>query len=57
MGVGAALSPTLTGLIVDHFGRSLRFLSLAGEGLVALVFIAISLPETKEELSNSQFAD
>ena len=49
MGVGAALSPTLTGLIVDHFGRSLGFLSLAGEGLVALLVLALFLPETKEE--------
>jgi len=37
MGVGATLSPALTGLIVDHFGRSVGFLSLAGEGFVALV--------------------
>jgi len=52
MGVGAALSPTLTGLIVDHFGRSAGFASLAAEGLVALVVLAVFLPETKEELSS-----
>jgi hypothetical protein len=34
MGVGATLSPTLSGLIVDHFGRAAGFLSLAGEALV-----------------------
>jgi MFS family permease len=50
MGVGASLSPTLTGLIVDHFGRSAGFLSLAAEGFVALVILAAFLPETKEEL-------
>jgi len=50
MGVGATLSPALTGLIVDHFGRSDGFLSLAGEGFVALVVLAVFLPETKEEL-------
>jgi len=50
MGVGAALSPTLTGLIVGDFGRSLGYLSLVGEELVALVGLAVFLPETKEEL-------
>jgi MFS family permease len=48
MGVGATLSPTLSGLIVDHFGRSAGFLSLAGEALVALVVLAVFLPETKQ---------
>ena len=56
MGVGASLSPTLTGLIVDQFGRSLGFLSLAGEGLVALVVLAVFLPETKEESPNQTWS-
>jgi MFS family permease len=50
MGVGAALSPTLTGLIVDHFGRSAGFLSLAAEGFVAVAVLALFLPETREEV-------
>ena len=41
MGIGASLSPTLSGLIVHHFGYSTGFLSLALEGFLAL-------PETKE---------
>jgi MFS family permease len=49
MGVGASLSPTLTSSIVDHSGRSAGFLTLAAEGLVALVVLAVFLPETKEE--------
>ena len=49
MGIGASLSPTLTGLIVDNFGRSAGFASLAAEGLVALLILALFLPETKEE--------
>jgi MFS family permease len=49
VGVGASLSPTLTGFIVDQFGRSAGFLSLAAEGLVALLILAVFLPETKEE--------
>jgi MFS family permease len=51
MGVGASLSPTLSGLIVHRFGYSVGFASLAGEGLVALVVLAIFLPETKEKFS------
>ena len=53
MGVGAALSPTLTGLIVDQFGRSAGFASLAAEGCVALLLLAVFLPETKEQLPDS----
>ena len=50
MGVGASLSPTLSGLIVHHFGYWAGFVSLAAEGLVALVVLAVFLPETKEDL-------
>jgi MFS family permease len=48
MGVGASLSPTLSGLIVHHFGYAAGFASLAGEGLLALAILAFFLPETKE---------
>jgi len=47
MGVGASLSPTLTGLIVNSFGPTAGFVSLAVEGLLALVTLALFLPETK----------
>jgi MFS family permease len=50
MGVGASLSPTLSGLIVHHFGYPAGFVSLAAEALVALVVVALFLPETKEDL-------
>jgi MFS family permease len=50
MGVGASLSPTLSGLIVHHLGYWAGFVSLAAEGLIALVVLALFLPETKEEL-------
>ena len=49
MGVGASLSPTLSGLIVYHFGYWAGFMSLAAGGL-ALVVLALFLPETKEDL-------
>ena len=50
MGIGASLSPTLSGLIVHHFGYWVGFVSLAAEGLFALVVLALFLPETKEDL-------
>jgi hypothetical protein len=55
MGIGASLSPTLSGLIVHYFGYPAGFASLAGEGLIALLVLAVFLPETKEQsqLSNS----
>jgi MFS family permease len=49
MGIGASLSPTLSGLIVHHFGYTAGFASLAGEGLVALITLAVFLPETREK--------
>jgi MFS family permease len=48
MGIGASLSPTLSGLIVHHFGYAAGFASLSGEGLMALLVLAFFLPETKE---------
>jgi MFS family permease len=47
MGVGASLSPSLSGLIVHHFGHALGFASLAFEGLLAFFALAIFFPETK----------
>jgi MFS family permease len=52
MGVGATLSPTLSGLIVHHFGYTAGFASLAVEGLLAVLVVAAFLPETKEKLSS-----
>jgi MFS family permease len=50
MGVGASLSPALSGLIVHQFGYEAGFASLAAEGLLAVLVVAAFLPETKEEL-------
>jgi MFS family permease len=49
MGVGASLSPTLTGLIVHRFGPSAGFVSLAAVGLLAFLVVAVLLPETKQD--------
>ena len=47
MGVGASLSPALSGLIVHHYGLTAGFAGLAVEGLAAFAMVAIFLPETK----------
>src|ERR1700742_2107130 len=44
---GAAVSTTVTGYVVDHFGESAGFLGLASVALLALVVLAVALPETK----------
>jgi MFS family permease len=49
MGVGASVSPTLTGLIVDRFGYSAGFVGLAIGALLALLVLALFMPETKED--------
>jgi MFS family permease len=49
IGVGASLSPTLTGLIVHRFGPSAGFVSLAAVGLAAFLVVAGGLPETKQD--------
>jgi len=54
MGVGASLSPTLTGLIVYRFGPSAGFVSLAAVGLVAFLVVAVLLPETKQDLKRNE---
>ena len=54
MGVGASLSPALSGLIVHQFGYAAGFASLAAEGLLAVLVVAAFLPETKEVLPNQR---
>ena len=49
MGIGASVSPTLTGLIVDRFGYSAGFVGLAVGGLLALLVLVLFMPETKED--------
>lgn len=46
-GIGASLSTSITGIIVEHFGRSAGFLTMAGVGLAALLLAWRFMPETK----------
>jgi MFS family permease len=47
IGGGATLSTTAAGVIADHFGGTAAFLSLAGAGLCATLFVWALMPETK----------
>jgi MFS family permease len=47
MGIGASLSTTLAGYMVDHFGRGITFAVLAGIGALGVAAICALLPETR----------
>jgi MFS family permease len=49
VGVGATLSTALAGDIASRFGSSAAFLALAVAGAVALLVVALSMPETRPE--------
>jgi len=45
-GIGASLSGLFAGVIVDHYGYFVTFLSLGSAAAIALVVFAIGMPET-----------
>ena len=45
-GIGASLSNTVAGLIVDSAGYSTAFWTLASVALVALIIFLLAMPET-----------
>ena len=49
VGIGAALSTTLAGYIMDHFGSSVAFWSLAGVAVCGLALVWLLLPETRPD--------
>ena len=49
VGIGAALSTSIAGFIIDHFGGSIAFYSLASFALGGLVLVWMRLPETRSE--------
>jgi hypothetical protein len=53
VGIGAALSTTLAGYMMDHFGSSLAFWSLAAVAAGGLVLVWLLLPETRADESSS----
>lgn len=48
-GIGAATSGLVAGILVDHFGYGTAFLALGGAALLALVALALFMPETAQE--------
>jgi MFS family permease len=52
--IGAALSTTLAGYAMDHFGSSVAFLSLAFIGACGLALVGLLLPETRPDPRQSQ---
>ena len=49
VGIGAALSTTLGGYLVDHIGHVATFLTLAGVGALGLLMVSFVMPETRPE--------
>jgi len=45
-GLGAALSNSLAGIVVQEAGYSVAFLTLAGVAMAALVLLWVAVPET-----------
>lgn len=55
VGIGAALSTTLAGYAMDHFGSSIAFFGLAFIGVCGLALVAL-LPETRAQPRQLQTA-
>src|SRR5262249_53829732 len=49
VGIGAALSTTLAGYAIDHFGSSVAFFSLASIAVCGLALVWLLLPETRPD--------
>jgi MFS family permease len=47
MGIGASISPTFAGYMTDRFGSPSAFLSLAAVALLAVLVVALLMPETR----------
>jgi len=47
VGIGASLSTTLAGFVLDHAGKSVCFTSLSGVAVLALVILVLFMPETR----------
>jgi MFS family permease len=56
-GLGAALSPGLTGLVLQEAGYNAAFLTLAAIAAVAFVLLLLAMPETKDSSQASTMSD
>ena len=46
-GVGAALSTSISGVVVEKFGQAAGLLSVLAVGLIAVIIVVLFMPETK----------
>jgi predicted MFS family arabinose efflux permease len=49
VGIGAALSTTLGGYLVEHIGHVATFLTLGGVGVLGLLMVSFVMPETRPD--------
>jgi predicted MFS family arabinose efflux permease len=54
VGIGAALSTTLAGYAIDHFGSSVAFFGLASIATCGLALVWLLLPETRPDAEQSR---
>ena len=50
VGIGAALSTTLAGYMLDHFGSAITFCSMAGVAAAGMLLAWLVMPETRSEV-------
>jgi MFS family permease len=53
-GVGASLSTSISGVVVERFGQAAGLLSVLAVGLVAVVIVVVFMPETKPSTPASE---
>jgi sugar phosphate permease len=53
-GVGASLSTSMSGVVVERFGQAAGLLSVLAVGLVAVVIVVVFMPETKPSMPASE---
>jgi MFS family permease len=49
MGIGAAVSTTLAGYMMDHLGQAITFVGLAGVATIGMVLVCTLMPETRPQ--------
>jgi predicted MFS family arabinose efflux permease len=49
VGIGASLSTTLAGYMLDHFGSAITFCSMAGIAAAGMLLVLLVMPETRLE--------
>jgi predicted MFS family arabinose efflux permease len=57
VGIGAALSTTIGGLLIQHLNYRTSFLGLAGIALLAFAVLWFAIPETLSRSSASPTSD